>query len=119
GIRKRLERARPGAGAVVQSAPAGYRLETNPNVVDAEEFRQLVGEARVRRDVSDPAGAAMVLREALALWRGEPLADAHDSVALEAEAARLAEARLDAIEDWADAELACGHPALVLGEVSV
>jgi predicted ATPase len=37
---------------------------------------------------------------------------------LEAVAARLSDERLDAVEEWADAELACGHHHVVLAEVT-
>jgi predicted ATPase/DNA-binding SARP family transcriptional activator len=117
GIRKALGRA-PGAEALLQSSGPGYRLDVPPDAVDAEQFRRLAREGRSRRDEGDPAGAAEALASALTLWRGEPLSDAHDSVELEAIAARLTEERLDAAEDWADAELACGHHHVVLADVS-
>ena len=62
----------------------------------------------------DAAGTAATLREALGLWRGtEPLGGVPLGPDLAAEAARLADARLDAIEDCIDAELVCGyHQAL-------
>ena len=62
----------------------------------------------------DANAAATMLREALGLWRGtEPLGGVPLGPDLAAEAARLADARLDAIEDCIDAELGCGyHQAL-------
>jgi predicted ATPase/DNA-binding SARP family transcriptional activator len=118
GIRKALGQAAPGGGALLMSTGPGYRLDVQPDAVDAEQFRLLVREARSCRVEGDPSGAARLLRSALALWRGEPLADAHDTVELEAVAARLSEERLDAIEDWADAELAGGDHQVVLAEVN-
>jgi predicted ATPase/DNA-binding SARP family transcriptional activator len=116
GIRKALGRA--GAGALLVSTAAGYRLDVPADAVDAERFRLLVREARSRRDEGDAAGAAAALASALGLWRGDPLADAHDSVELEAVSARLTDERLDAIEDWADAELVGGHHNVVFAEVT-
>ena len=47
------------------------------------------------------------------MWRGEPFGGITICPSLAAEAARLAEARMDAIEDCMEAELACGfHQAL-------
>jgi DNA-binding SARP family transcriptional activator len=54
------------------------------------------------------------LREALALWRGEPLAELRYDAFAEREIARLEELRLAAVEDRVDAELALGrHHELV------
>jgi len=61
----------------------------------------------------DPEGAASRLAEALALWYGRPLADVPPTplVEAEAEAERLAELRLGAVELRITAELAGGLPA--------
>jgi predicted ATPase/DNA-binding SARP family transcriptional activator len=118
GIRKALGRAAPGGGALLVSTGTGYRLDVPPDTVDAEQFRRLVRQARACRDEGDPAAAAEVWGSALALWRAEPLADAHDTMELEAVAARLSDERLDAVEEWADAELACGRHHVVLAEVT-
>jgi DNA-binding SARP family transcriptional activator len=77
GIRKALGRAAPGGGALLVSTGPGYRLDVQPDAVDVEQFRLLVREARSCRVEGDLSGAARLLRSALALWRGEPLADAH------------------------------------------
>ncbi len=57
------------------------------------------------------------MRAALALHRGPPLVDAQGCLALEAEARRLSDEHLDALEAWVDAELACGRHAAVLPEL--
>jgi hypothetical protein len=51
--------------------PPGYLLRVGPDELDVARFERLVGEARA----AEPANAAEKLREALALWRGAPLAD--------------------------------------------
>jgi hypothetical protein len=51
--------------------PGGYVLKLAPEALDAHRFEQLVDDAR---DV-EPRDAAAMLRDALALWRGPPLAD--------------------------------------------
>jgi DNA-binding SARP family transcriptional activator len=68
----------------------------------------------VRLSPPAPGRAADHLREALALWRGPPLAEfAFDSFA-QAEISRLEELRVTLLEDRIDADLACGtHPTLV------
>ena len=61
--------------------------------------------------------ASTLLREALALWRGPPLADfAFDSFA-QAEIARLEELRLAALEERVDADLALARHREVVSEL--
>ncbi|WP_159085905.1 BTAD domain-containing putative transcriptional regulator [Aeromicrobium chenweiae] len=67
---------------VLDSTPAGYVLRGT--TVDADEFERLVAAGRAE--------------EALALWRGEPLADLTDLPFAAAAAPRLQELRLTAIE---------------------
>jgi len=92
----------------------GYALEAEPDSVDADRFERLAMEGREGLAAGDAAGAAQLLQEALALWRGEPLADvAYESFA-GTEASRLEDLRLAALEDRIDAELALvRHAALV------
>ena len=53
--------------------------------------------------------AASLLREALALWTGDPLADVRSAFLHRAEASRLAELRLDVLEECAEADLRLGR----------
>jgi DNA-binding SARP family transcriptional activator len=57
--------------SVLETKPPGYRLNVRPGELDLDRFRTLVEEART--EVPQPRAAK--LREALALWRGPPLAD--------------------------------------------
>ena len=96
---------------------AGYELELAPGQLDADEFERLAAEGRAALSDGDPAAAARCLRDALALWRGPPLADfAYESFA-QAEIARLQEARLAALEDRIDADLALGRHEQLVGEL--
>jgi DNA-binding SARP family transcriptional activator/ABC-type transport system substrate-binding protein len=83
----------------------GYELLVAPGEVDGDRFEQLVAAA----SGSPPEEAVPHLKEALALWRGHPLADLSLEPWAEAEIARLEDRRLAAFEDWADAELALGN----------
>src|SRR5262249_25298160 len=56
-------------------------------------------------------------REALALWRGRALADLADNHALRAEAGRIDELRLLAVERLVEAELALGRHAEGVAEL--
>ena len=96
---------------------AGYELELAPGQLDADEFERLAAEGRAALSDGDPAAAARCLHDALALWRGPPLADfAYESFA-QAEIARLQEARLAALEDRIDADLALGRQEQLVGEL--
>ena len=96
---------------------SGYELRIDPDQLDLSKFEQLVEDARAAQDRGDPAEASAVLRQALDLWRGPPLADfAYESFAQRA-IVRLEEERLCALEDWMDAELEVGHQARLIGDL--
>src|SRR4051794_14388986 len=56
---------------VLATKPFGYQLDVRPEQLDLERFQRLVDAARKAPGEARAAG----LREALALWRGPPLAD--------------------------------------------
>jgi DNA-binding SARP family transcriptional activator/predicted ATPase/pimeloyl-ACP methyl ester carboxylesterase len=95
----------------IKTRPPGYLLEVSVDEVDLARFEALVAQARTRHD---PDERSARLRDALALWRGEPLADLRGDTFAERELARLEELRLAALEDRIDADLALGrHSELV------
>jgi predicted ATPase/DNA-binding SARP family transcriptional activator len=112
----RLRKALPD-GDVVRSVPGGYRLELAPESVDAVEFERLAEAGRQALGRGDSHAAAVQLAEALALWRGEALAGSADAPYLAAEASRLAELRLAAIEDRVAAQLRSGQPGSLVAEL--
>jgi tetratricopeptide (TPR) repeat protein len=75
---------------------------------DARLFEAMVRDGRQAYAAGDPERAAARLTEALALWYGRPLADVPPTPLVEAEAERLAELRLGAVELRITAELALG-----------
>ncbi|KAB8183444.1 BTAD domain-containing putative transcriptional regulator [Microbispora catharanthi] len=104
-------------GDLVVREPAGYRLAVDPDDVDASRFERLAAEGRRALDAGDPARAAGLLGQALALWRGPALADVPDAPFAPAQAARLEELRLSAAEDLAEAGLALGRHRDLLPEL--
>ena len=101
----------------VESAGTGYRLAVEKRDVDACRFEELA--ARGRRELADsPWQAAETLREALALWHGDALADVRGAPFAEAAATRLAELRLASLEDRFEAELRLGHHTEVLADLT-
>lgn len=103
-----------GAQRVLTTGPAGYRMTPAGCAVDAELFRDLLGEARQRLP-RDAPGAARAARAALALWRGsEAMPDVGDVRPLRAEAAYLEELRCQAEELVVLASLSSGRAELAL-----
>ncbi|WP_063829486.1 ATP-binding protein [Streptomyces violens] len=100
----RLRRAL-GRAAVV-SVTGGYYLAADPDDVDLHRFERLAGEGERALADGDPAKAAALLDDALALWRGPALADLPDAVA---EAAGIERLHLDARRTRLAAELALGR----------
>src|SRR5829696_7361600 len=94
-----------GADAV-ETRPPGYVLPLAPDAVDATRFERALKEARPLVGAGAFAEAERSLREALALWRGDPLADFRYEPFAQAEIARLEEVRLGAVELWLEALVA-------------
>ncbi|GGS45776.1 BTAD domain-containing putative transcriptional regulator [Streptomyces violaceus] len=109
----RLRRAL-GADAVA-SAEGGYRLTAAPDDVDLHRFERLAGEGLRALADDDPAKAAVILDDALALWRGPALADLPDRTA---EAARRDTRRLDVLRARHTAALALGQAEQSLPELT-
>lgn len=117
-LRKALHPGRPrGARSdVLLTRPPGYLLRVGDDEFDVIRFEQLVTEGR-RYLADDPQTASARLRDALALWRGPALADVAFEPFAVAEATRLEELRLSALEDRIEADLELGHHADVVAEL--
>ena len=110
-----ISRLRKAIGAdVLCTHGRGYILSLATSELDLDEFERLAADGRAGLAGGDAASAAARLREALGLWRGPPLADFTYEAFAQGEIARLEEARLAALEDRIDADLALGrHERLV------
>src|SRR5262249_23583060 len=113
-LRRALESAEPGGGELVVFRSPGYQLRLDGEAVDERRFAALVARAGT---TADPRERAALLADALALWRGSPLADFADATFARAAIARLAEQRLAALEDLAEARLALGEHTLLASEL--
>ncbi|MCE7000014.1 winged helix-turn-helix domain-containing protein [Saccharothrix sp. S26] len=87
-LRRALEAGEPGGRELVAHGPAGYAVPVDSSTLDVLRFRELVADGR--------------WGEALALWRGEPLAEFADAPFLVPVTARWAEERLVAVEGFAE-----------------
>ena len=112
----RVRKALEVPGVLVTRAP-GYALEIEDDQLDVRRFERLAAEGRRQLGDGDAAGAAATLRDALALWRGRPLADLEDEPFAATVAPALAEARLEAQETRVEADLARGQDAALVPEL--
>ncbi|HEV2537565.1 MAG TPA: BTAD domain-containing putative transcriptional regulator, partial [Streptosporangiaceae bacterium] len=90
---------------LITRAP-GYVLRVAAQDTDALLFETMVRDGRRAHAAGDHEGATRLLTEALDLWHGRPLADVPPTPLVEAEAERLTELRLGALELRFTAELA-------------
>jgi DNA-binding SARP family transcriptional activator len=86
---------------VLETRAPGYRLRIEPEQLDISRFERLVRRARQ----ANLAERSQLLREALGLWRGEPLADFAYEPFAQNEIRRLEELRLAATEERIATEL--------------
>ena len=98
---------------VLVTRSTGYALEVDLDQVDLGRFERLVRQARD----AEPDARAALLRDALALWRGSPLADCEHEPWAQSEIHRLEELRLTALEERIAADLELGRPTELVGEL--
>ncbi|MGH2883034.1 MAG: BTAD domain-containing putative transcriptional regulator, partial [Solirubrobacteraceae bacterium] len=103
--------------AAIVTSEAGYALAIGPDDVDVVRFEQLVATGRRLVEEGDPALASAALGEALALRRGEPLAEFAYAGFADVERAHLDELILVAIEARAGADLVLGLHGELVGEL--
>jgi DNA-binding SARP family transcriptional activator len=107
-LRRVLARAAPADEPRPSHTRNGYRLELRTDECDAYLFEELATTGRQALKYRRYAEAAECLAQALGLWRGQVLRD----IAAEfctVPAARLDQARLRALEDYANARLSLGQ----------
>lgn len=111
-----VSRLRRSLGAsTIETTAEGYRLVTAGDEIDVHEFERLVSRSRDLLALGEPERADHTIRQALALWRGQPFGGLEwDAARIERE--RLTELRLDAEELAVDAALRSGRHREVLAE---
>jgi DNA-binding SARP family transcriptional activator len=97
---------------VVTRAP-GYLLDVPPSATDVGRLELLVDEIRH----SSPERRAEAVREALALWRGDPLAEFAYEAFAQPEIARLEELRCALLETRIEGDLERGEHEALVGEL--
>lgn len=100
-------------GFAISFEPAGYRLELTGGDVDAGRFEALLARSRTL----ELGESLRALDDALRLWEGPAFGPFADAAEVNSEAVRLDELRLVATDQWAEAKMATGDPASMVGEL--
>lgn len=118
GLRRALEPDRPGRtpSDLLTWTEAGYLLTLPPGALDLELFVRELARARTARAAGQLQEAAAALHAALELWRG-PVCDGLSSPFLDAQADRLAESRVSALEDRIELDLMIDGPGDLIAEL--
>ena len=117
-LRKALAAGPTGAlRQLLETRPHSYRILLEPGELDVQVFEQRAQAGREALASGNPEKAAVLLREALGLWRGDALMDLVPGPVLAAEAGRLEDARRGALEHRVDADLLLGRHRDLLGEL--
>jgi DNA-binding SARP family transcriptional activator/tetratricopeptide (TPR) repeat protein len=102
-----------GRKAAITARPPGYLLDLDGDFTDVQLAEQLL---RRGTQSPDPVRGSQYLQDALALWRGPPLADVAGLAWLEEQAGRLDLLRLQVTRALSGARLAAGeHAELIPG----
>ena len=101
----------------VLTKPPGYSLRVEEGELDVDVFGRLVHEGRERLAAGEAQAAAELLERALGLWRGPALAEFRSEPFARDAGARLEEARLEAVEERVEADLALGRHARLVPEL--
>jgi DNA-binding SARP family transcriptional activator len=103
-------------GMLLTRSP-GYAIEVDENAIDLVRFDRLRRAGHAALQAGDAVEAAARLREALALWRGEALAEFDEPFA-HVERNHLDELHLVCLEDRIEADLAQGRHGELVGELA-
>jgi DNA-binding SARP family transcriptional activator len=111
----RLRQALGDDGALIRAVSPGYLIHVAPAELDLTEFTDLCADARRAAAASDWSACSTLFTTALALWRGEMLADVpalHDHPAIH----QYTEDRLLALQGRIEADLNLARHDELIGE---
>jgi DNA-binding SARP family transcriptional activator len=112
----RLRRAL-GPEDAVETRPGGYLLAVDAERFDLLRFQELASTGRGLLAKGDAAAARSALADALALWRGAPLAEFASESFARPDIDRLEELHLATVEARFEADLMLGAHAPLVGEL--
>lgn len=120
-LRSHVKRLRQGlgaqAGARIVTQPAGYSIEVSDDELDVRRFAKLCERGTSAARAASWDQASGYLSEALALWRGPPLADIRSETLRRDEVPYLEELRLQALESRIETDLADGRLDDIVSEL--
>jgi DNA-binding SARP family transcriptional activator len=112
-----LRRALGDDARLIETRPPGYLIRLAPGALDLHGFEMLITRAAAAMEAGDAREAADSVGQALAIWRGPPLADLAYESFTQGAIARLDELRLAAVETQIEAELALGRYAQAIASL--
>ena len=112
----RLRKALGPAASAICRTDHGYKLDAPSHCVDATRFSLLADRSRVVGGSGEPSRARL-LRDALELWRGPALAGLDSVPFVLPRRTALEAARLRALEERIEADLAAGAGAELVAEL--
>jgi DNA-binding SARP family transcriptional activator len=107
----------PSGADLVETRPPGYLIKVGDGEFDVREFGVLAARGHAAAEAGAWEKATGLLREALALWRGEPLADVPAQLLRDREVPALEDQRLQALVARIDADLHLGRHSEVVAEL--
>lgn len=116
-LRRLMRTAGADERRLLEKASPGYRLTVADDAVDLGRFVTARTAGLEAAAAGRFAEASRHLSVALAQWQGEFLEDLSGFAVVETHAVALTEDRISAHTVWAQAEIACGRAASVIGEL--
>jgi DNA-binding SARP family transcriptional activator len=107
----------PSGADLIETRAPGYLIRVDDGQLDVREFSALAARGQAAAAAGTWAQAADLLREALGLWRGEPLADVPSQLLRDREAPAIKDQRLQALVTRIDADLHLGRQGEILTEL--
>jgi DNA-binding SARP family transcriptional activator len=107
----------PSGADLIETRPPGYLIRVYDAELDVRGFSALAARGHAAAADGTWAQAASLLREALGLWRGEPLADVPSQLLRDREAPAIKDQRLQALVTRIDADLHLGRQGEILAEL--
>ncbi|HEV2376122.1 MAG TPA: BTAD domain-containing putative transcriptional regulator, partial [Streptosporangiaceae bacterium] len=114
---KRLRQVLGSAGGRIVTRTPGYLLEADDDDVDLLAFTRLCREGGAAARAGAWPEASVLLGDALALWRGTPLADVPSRMLRDEHGPVLESLRLQAVEWWHEAGLRLGKHGELVSEL--
>ena len=117
GIQRLRSTLGPFGADLLETRAPGYLIEVDDGDFDVRKFSALAARGQAAAAAGTWAQAASLLREALRLWRGEPLADVPSQLLRDREAPAIKDQWLQALVTRIDADLHLGRHGEVLAEL--